>query len=254
MKQKYIIIGLTITLIFVLVAFLILNRGKSTKPEDSVPPSPISSIVSPTRARSSEPTGIILPTEQLSPGELDVIAVYPKDQSENVPSSEAVTITFSRPIISAEVKIYMDPPAERTQTISGNILTLRPKTTWDPGTFYSYNVSFPKDLNRRRTYAFRVAGAPKPISENTADIEVFEEIIDTHRQERPDLFLMNQSPFETEDFSIEGMFESKNPAHYAFNVTLRKLDKEVSKNNFINWLRSLELSDEQIANLDITYQ
>ncbi|MCL5439143.1 MAG: hypothetical protein M1268_04105 [Patescibacteria group bacterium] len=75
------------------------------------------------------------------------------------------------------------------------------------------------------------------------------------RKNHPDVFLSNKTPYSTANFSIVNPgFKSLPNGHYYFTITLMGTNKELSKTEFINWLLSLGLTNNQIQNLDITYQ
>jgi len=72
-------------------------------------------------------------------------------------------------------------------------------------------------------------------------------------QNSPDVFLSNQTPYSTKSFSVTSDFKTQPTGHFYFIVTLKSKDSAQDKISFLNWLKSLGLSDNQINALDVTY-
>ena len=72
--------------------------------------------------------------------------------------------------------------------------------------------------------------------------------------EQTDVFLSNKTPYSNDYFSISSDFKPDPDPHFYFLVNFKGEDKEKAKSEFIIWLKSLELDNSQIQNLDIIFQ
>lgn len=72
------------------------------------------------------------------------------------------------------------------------------------------------------------------------------------KENHPDVFLSNQTPFENEMFLVESGYKSAPTGHFYFKIML-KGNYETSKKTVFDWMKSLGLLDTQIQKLDIEY-
>lgn len=241
MKQKRIIIILSIAAVVLLTATLILRGRNDTEKLDA------------TEVIQELPTGIVVPTTEIDSNELDIIAVTPKDGAQNVSINTAIKITFSRPFDEDEIDFSMGPDAIYSEEIKENVLIITPWKPLSEGTLYTYSVNFPDDVQKVRLYKFVTQGTPADHLPDTRDEELVTEVEEYQRVNRPDVYITNRTPFENDMFSITSDFERKVPAHYYFIVT-PKSDIETVRQAVDAWLQLQGLTAEQINQLDIRYR
>lgn len=95
---------------------------------------------------------------------------------------------------------------------------------------------------------------PTPTAKpNTRPKEAFEEERAFQRVTHPDVFLANNTPYETNIFRITYQFTSSPTDHFFFVVDWKIQNEDIGKVQLNEWLASLGLSLEQIATLDIRY-
>lgn len=243
MNTKKIIVGLTIFLLLLITITLAIRRSLQNHNPTPTP--------SPTIIVSS-----ITSTPILNPQEFDVQTTSLKDGATNVSPSALIEITFTRSIREGEIKLYMQPAAERQEKIQGNKLIITPKNQWSTGTYYRYSIYFANAKGKNRIYSFTSSGptTTPQISGDTRNIELENEQTKQEREQHPDIYVTNNSPYDSATFSVATAFSPKVPAHFAVLVTLKGDDTEKAKQDFIAWLKSIELNDNQISKLDIQYQ
>lgn len=71
---------------------------------------------------------------------------------------------------------------------------------------------------------------------------------------QPDLFVSNFLPYETQDFAASSDFTESPTSHFYFVVVLKNSNNNLSMEKFHQWLLSLGLEQQQIAQLDIRYK
>ena len=69
------------------------------------------------------------------------------------------------------------------------------------------------------------------------------------RENHPDVYLANFTPYDSGSFSVQSEFLSDTNL-FRFTVIQKT---SAAKDDFTNWLKSLQLSDQQIGTLDISY-
>lgn len=231
-----------------MVTYILLSRKSSSNNADPVTPTPIANL-------PDIIPGVIVPTTEIKPGELDVVAVSPADMSTNLTTTVPIGITFSQFFKKEDIEFMISPKISYSQVIDNNKLIITPNEDYQPHTLYYYRVKFTKDIDKVRLYKFITAGEGPLIVPDTApeeeDINRFEEKV---RIERPDIYVQNNTPYENSQFGITGTFAKESPAHFEFKVLLKGANKNDSRGAFIIWLQSLDLTDAQIASLDITYE
>lgn len=98
---------------------------------------------------------------------------------------------------------------------------------------------------------------PKPNGKEPKDTipsGAAQEAINYQKTQHPDIFLASQTPYSTKDFSVLSQFKQQTAGHFAFTVLLKTTDKNVAKNEFISWVKTFSITDQQIQTLDIEYR
>lgn len=246
MNTKKIIIILGIIVIFLTLIFLLMNllpRNQSTE-------GPIPTITS----NPNLPTGIVVPTRDIAPGGFDIVSVEPQDQATNIPLDQIITITFNREFQENEIAFNISPPTPYRTYKERNKLIIFPQTTWETGTPYSYSVNFTADNEKVRLYGFTTTGPTPEFLPDTQPEGAYEEEQERLKNNNPDIYVTNQTPYEATSFKIESNFETQPPEHFYFIVTPKIEDDAKVREDVILWLQLLDLTDQQIQSLDIRYQ
>ena len=148
-----------------------------------------------------------------------------------------------------DIDFSVNPLFDYQLQANNNILKVLPENNLAPGTKYTYIVKYKSQTLPSRSYSFLTAGEIKDLPdtqpEGAAEAEA-----EFQRQNHPDVFLSNFTPFESATFSLSSEFIGEENGHFRFTVTSQT---SAGKNDFLNWLKSLNLSDNQIAELDISY-
>ncbi|KKQ37984.1 MAG: hypothetical protein US54_C0021G0011 [Candidatus Roizmanbacteria bacterium GW2011_GWA2_37_7] len=244
-KRFIIIIGiLGLILISIIVGYVFIRQQKNSINQPDISPSP--SI--------ENPTGIVIPTSMIKPNELDIVTVSPDDKKQNIDRNNPIKITFSQPFTMQEIEFYISPHTPASLNIEGNILVIRPSDVWDSGTEYTYSVNFPSDITKVRLYSFSTVGPTPAYLPDTAPEDYFQAELQKQKENRTDMYVANQTPYENTSFQISSEYITVAPAHFYFTVISKIADQERLKQEVNEWLQSLDLRPDQISKLDIRYQ
>ncbi len=246
MNKKIIIILSVCLVIIIIVTVLLLARGKNTQ-NSSPTPQPVSPI-------EGVMPGIIRPTNEVKVGEIDVVAVSPADMSTDLVKTVPIEITFSKPITDKDVEFMIGPDIPFTQQIEGNKLIITPTENFKTKTLYSYRIRITNELEKVRIYTFTTAGDGLLKIPDTGpsdeQIKAYDAVV---RTEHPDIYVYNNTPYSNASFSVTAAFSEATNAN-KFTVILKDANKNQARADFILWLQSLDMTDEQIQTLDIEYK
>lgn len=238
-KQQKLLFGAAVLLFLALVAqTLYINYNKDKQ-------------INGTQNTTSNQTTVLSPTPIQS--NLTVISTTPADGAKNLPVNEKITVTFNRNFAATEVDFSLLPTLLFATEIKDKNLIVTPQKPYEPGMTYTFVVRFPNSTILPRTYSFTTTGPTQQFLPDTQPSGAFEREENFQRENNPDVFLSNQTPFENEYFSVISEFKTAPSGHFAFQVTSKVQDTTLSKTEFTAWLKSLGLTDAQIATLDIQY-
>lgn len=226
------------------VAFIIVQRQKSTKNLSGEENSILSEI----------PTGVVVPTQNIQPNELDIVSIDPKDKVQEVGLNTPIIITFSKAFQMNDIEFYISPNTPSSLEIKVTKLIIRPTEAWIPGTLYAYSINISADVSKVRLYSFTTTGPTTIGYPDTAPEDYFQAELQKQKKERTDLYVSNQTPFETNIFSVSSDYTVEQPAHFYFTIVSKITDQNRLKQEVDVWLQSLDLTQDQISNLDIRYQ
>ncbi|HRN70309.1 MAG TPA: Ig-like domain-containing protein [Candidatus Woesebacteria bacterium] len=202
----------------------------------------------------NEPTGIIIPTQQIQNNVLDIVQINPSDKSTNISNNQSITITFSKSFSENEIEFFISPSTEYTSSIDNNKLIIKPVNSWQTGMKYTYSVNFINDNQKVRLYSFITAGEPKEYEPDTQPVGLYEQQLNNQKNNTPDLYVSNNTPYENNYFLATSEYASDPPAHF-YLIIIPKDDNISQVQQAVTlWLQSLDLSQEQIDSLDIRYQ
>lgn len=179
--------------------------------------------------------------------QLEVVSSNPPNNSSDQSLNTYISIRFNRQITESDIQIKINPEIEYSLNIPDETVFIRPKTPLQVNSAYTISATF----SGSKIYTWKFSTGTSSAIDTAPDIEFFLEREANLREQRPDLYLYNNTPFENSDFKIIAVTLKSSPkSHYSFEVTL----KNQNSAGFINWLKSLEFTDTQIQELDIEYQ
>lgn len=241
--KKTIILVLLTILFFLGAGIVLIQQLSSRKPQPEQANTPVELI----------PTGILIPTQEIKQGELDIVGIKPQDNDTKVKRNSTIEIQFSQPFKENDVQFFVGPEVAYDQSVSGNMLRITPHTPLAEGTLYTFSVNFTDDPQKVRLYRFTTEGKLQDTLPDTQDKGAYEQLLNEERVKYPDIFVTNNTPYENEYFSIRSEFEPTIPAHHFFIVTSKNENKELVKQMVNLWLQTLNMGNQQIQQLDIRY-
>lgn len=185
---------------------------------------------------------------------LNVVAVQPASGSLNNALSQKIVITFSHDVASTEASFSIAPTFSYNLSYLGNVISISPNEALLPGTTYTYVVKYADKNLPTKTYTFQTVGPTQKYLPDTKPTAAVDELNSFQRQNHPDVFLANHTPYRADTFSISSNYREGSDGHFYFVVNLRSNLADKGKSDFMNWLTSLKLEDEQIQKLDIDYR
>lgn len=205
----------------------------------------------PKQTVSTRPTPVIAPGTAPS-GLLKVTQVLPENNATNISSDQKILITFNKNVSPNDIYFYLEPSVDYTITAQKNVLTVIP-TQLNSNQVYDFVVI----ENTTQAFLWKgtfTTGDPTTASQlPTGRFDNLDVIADNaQREKHPDIFLSNKVPYDTRSFQVTTDFADGTPeGHYFFTVTVISAS---GKQDFLTWLQSLQLTDQQISSLDIRYQ
>lgn len=199
--------------------------------------------------RNETGTGFITPT----PSEgLSVVSSSIKDGQINVPLGSQIIIKFNSKISSSTISFSMLPTPTYDFEVKDDSLIITPTLPLQPSTLYSISVSNTATNDLITSFSFTTLGPTPTLLPDTRPSGEPENTDALLIQTRPDVYLSNKLPYSSKSFSASYEYKTAPSGHFAFSVTLSG-DTNIARSEFLTWLSSLGLADEQINSLDITY-
>lgn len=231
--KKIILILLIVIVLLGVILFFVLNRTTSTT------------------NLGQNPTGIIIPTREVPANTLDVVDIDPRDQSQNIALDKSITITFSQTFTQNDFVFSITPNTAHTQTIEDNKLIIKPTSNWETGTEYGYSINL-DDNQKVRLYSFTTTGPTQEFLPDTQPEGLKELEEQSQLEDDPNLYVSNQTPYETGTFYVTSEYEPNPPAHFYLIVRLK--DQTRGQDDFNVWLQTLNLTQDQINSLDVRFE
>ena len=182
--------------------------------------------------------------------ELNVVSVSPSDNAINIPLFAKIEITFNQLDDTLDSEFSIHPQTAYDLAWKQNKLIVTPKENLKEGTIYTYIIKYQSRVIPSGPYSFTTAGPLAPLPDTQPEGAAEAELA-FQRVNHPDVYLRGLTPNETDSFSATTEFVGGEGGH--FQITVVQKNPE-GKNNFLYWLKSVELTDEQIVNLDVIYQ
>lgn len=239
MINKFIILIIGMLVIAIIISLLVLTffNKKPTR----IPPI----LTMPTSQPTIRPIQTPASTQSLA-----IVSSYPENNTQNIPPNTTLSFTFNNDISVGLISVKFNPEVQFNQTVIAKLLLIKPKIELKPSTKYAVEVSG-KNMSASYSIQFQTAAQnPEGTAPNAKGIK---QIDDTLRQVQPNAYLANRLPYSTDQFEANWSTRPS-PKTLYFIVVLKDADKISSKNAFLDWLKSLQLTEAQIQKLDIEYQ
>ncbi len=245
--RRWVVVGSLVFFAMLVLVFLIVFRGNKTPVAPVQPIRPV-----PTRLPSIPPA-FATPSEEGV--DIRVLETNPVDGAKNVSVTQDITITFTGSIQKRDIAIHASPEIRyrlRDIPFQSNKIILDIQEPLSSGVQYSVNITYRPYPYHPRTISFTTIGPTQPDLPDTAPPDT-KELDRTYLQDQPDLYLYNNTPYQTAAFRVTGAYTTFPHGHYGFNVVLLG-DQQQAKQAFVQWLSLLGFTDTHIGQLDIRYQ
>lgn len=220
-----------IVILIVIILFIMLSLRKSVNNE------------------ADQPTITPFPTtNDALRGPLKLVSANPANDSINAPLNTKPTMAFNMSITDFSPEVTISPTTPIVFTISGNSIVINPQENFKPATKYTLTASV-----GGQTFftTFTTVGGTPTLAPDTRPVDIIDEEQTQLRNNRPDIYLSNYTPFTDSDMSITSSFQTTPTGHFRF--TVEKLSNTIPQTAFSNWAKSKGLSDAQISGLDVVY-
>lgn len=233
MKNKKIIIFVIILFIILVPIFVLALRSLQNKGNKQIPNFPFPS------------TSVQNPSLQ----QLSVLKTLPPDKSTNVPIVQSIIIVFNRQFSLSEFVFVIQPEITYSLSIQGSQLTVSFMSPLATQTQYAYGIIY-KNNASPQSFTFTTV---QSVATNGSNDTVAGKNDELTKQQFPDIFVYNRTPFVTDDFALYGDF-TQTPTQHHFFYFASKTDPTKAHQALLNWFTSLGLTDDQIKQLDIRPQ
>jgi len=235
-NKKLLVIALGSTLFVLAIMLLAIIAARTGKPKPA----------------ANTPT--VVPTEEVAePGALQVVKTLPESGAEGVDLEAEVVVSFNREFTLNEISIEFFDTRFNSVAFQlkalGQALTLIPDNPLEQSTVYTVRI---RDRYIRTLKELRFLTKTVSPSPDTRPVAAVTETVLRNRLERPDVYLANILPYESQDFTM--VLETDAEGYFTFVVTQGRLNGELLKEAVKNWLLSLELTEAQIATLNLEYR
>ena len=230
-KRLVIIVGALALVVLVVNALLASRSGVSTLFQTYPTPTPVT------------------PPTQINSSSVQLVQISPKNNAENTGLINQLTATFNTTAAGITFALYPETPF--ATTFSGAQLSVTFSEELLDNTIYTYSF-LDKDGSVIATGRFNTGSTASGVAPLSGQYDNLESTANqAQRENNPDEFLANNTPYETSSFSVSSDFSSDGTGHFFFTVTSKSAG---GKNDFLSWLTSLGFTSEQIQKLDIRYQ
>lgn len=233
MKNKLILISPFVLIIVILLLFFSIQQsGVLTQPKFAPTPTQIPSAFNVNTFTQ----------------ELFVQKTYPENNQENVPVNQKIIVYLNKKISIDDIKFFITPDIPFNIAREENNVVITPTSPFESGTMYTFSLNY-KLHPVEGTFEFTTTG-PTPSTKPDTTVNIKQIRDDWNLANHPDLYLFDQTPYEAGSFSITGAYSPQPTGHYYFMITV-KTSQDQAKIDFVNWAKSLGLTDQQLNTLDI---
>ncbi len=237
MKKILIFIIIIITILVVSLLFvLISHQSQSTLPTFFPTPTPI----------PGQPTGALQKS-------LYVVATEPSGTATDAPLDKPIIITFNKDITPTDFTFTIKPNFDYTTNIQGRTFIVTPNNPLPARITYEYFIDY-NNGQQPDIHFFTTAGEGQAFPNKNSN---FRSLLDNSDSKyAPDVYLSNKIEDNSNtntDFSVTYDYTPAPEGHFYFIVTSNIADKNQAKQEFLDWVKSTGLTDQQIQTLDIKY-
>lgn len=244
-NRPIIIAGISITILFSFFIFIVLLAGYK-----SGTAIPFTTFPTPTPVIAPIFPGAPTPTTNSSTKQLKLISSNPRS-GDRVLATQPLIFTFNQPVATESVSFSLFPEVDYTISSRLNSLIVSPINPYYQDIIYNYVISS-LDGNPITSGIFISGESGSPLQPLSGDYENTDSLADAdQRQNFPDIYVAGFMPYEGNTFAVSDDFSASPSGHYVFTVVLRTTG---AKNDFLNWLKKIHMTQEQINKLEITYQ
>ncbi|MBU1000174.1 Ig-like domain-containing protein [Patescibacteria group bacterium] len=240
MTNKLIVLIVIVLTFVVLISAVVFDKK----------PTPVPLPVPIFQTQPSSAPETTMPSVQPTAEPLQIISSVPEDNDKNIPTNITLWLTFNQNINKSLINTKLTPAAQLKISTNQNMLFVKPIQELLPATSYTLELSS-AETSFSQKITFQTA-AQNP-SDSSLDEKSIKAIEEGTKQAQPAAYLTNKMPYSSDQFEVNWSVRPS-PKTLYFVVTLKGSDKANSKNAFVSWLKSLDLTDAQIQGLDIEYQ
>ncbi len=259
-KRIILILGFSL-LVLVLVVFILtmvindrLTPGSASLSPTTVAPTLPNGVIPTNAPRTDISLSATRSSTLVVPGAPVVQSSTPRDLAENVSTdTTSLRIQLSEPVDQASLQVYIAPEIDFGYVVNNNTIIVTFITPLKESTVYSYTLE-DSTVGVFYTGSFTTEGPPIAYYPDTRPDTFFEEEAAYFRENRPDVYLSNNVPYEGETFRIRSRMIEGATTRFVFDVTPKAASTEQVRTDLNTWLKQLQLTDEQISQLEITIQ
>lgn len=181
----------------------------------------------------------------------DIVAIdstIPSDGESNVSLDQKIIVYLNKKVSLKDISFFITPDVQFNISQNDQAVVIQPTSPLSSGTTYTFSLDY-KLHPIAGTFEFTTVG-PTPTLQPDTQIHIQDIRNNWNRQNHPDLFLYNQTPYDSDTFSVTSDFTPEPTGHFYFTIAV-KTNSSQAKLDFIKWAKSLGLTDDQINSLDI---
>lgn len=196
------------------------------------------------------------PTPYITPPDdgLLVVRSAPVDIG-TVPLDQVIVIEFNRVPREGEYALSLFPDTPYTSTQKETTLSIVPKTQWQEGMTYRYTVRYTDSKRSSQGFTFTTRGEiPDELPDTRPEPTYVAGTDEYQRMYHPDTYVVNKLPYKNDLFTITAEDTRGAESHAYFIITPKNNASQSEVKEAVEaWLLSLQLTPEQIEELDIQY-
>lgn len=173
----------------------------------------------------------------------------PQNGNTNVPISTPIVLTFNNSLDNLTPSISLIPVVPFTFSSTQNVLTITPSAAFSPSTNYTVTVA----ISRQTFFTSFTSFGPTPtFAPSTRDASQIDQENLILKEQYPDAYLANKTPYGNSDFSVVSTLDNKT-GKFVFTVT-SKNSLPAAQTSFKAWAEQQGLTDTQISSLQVIYK
>ncbi|MDE2025784.1 MAG: Ig-like domain-containing protein [Patescibacteria group bacterium] len=241
--KKYLIIGLIAIISLELLIQLIVSLIARKQP-----------VGNNTNGKPNFSQNLLFPGNNNHPSSnnITIVGVSPTDGSTNISLTNKVRVTFNKKVSASDISVWLGPDVSYTTDVHDYYLTIIPSKDLTQNTTYYFAVKYTSDQSVSQTYSFTTTGPANPTT-NPQEDDFGKVTLSRDKALHPDSYVNYFLPKATNTFYASGSQTNTPLPHTYFQVIIMGNNTDQSKHDFLNYITSLGLTDQQIQQLDIRY-